>query len=301
MAITMRHGPYNKFDPQKLRTGEIAVVTEGDPHASDGKAIYQCFSPGDVKRMATYEDMADQIEEAGGEVIDNHIEEKVGVALKACEDAAKAAQDAKTNADKAVSSANTAASSASTAANTANKAAEAASKAAEDCKNLIDEKHVAEIEKAVQQSLMVDTVAGTVTGKTVTDLPENTTPADTDYFLNATGNAMKKTKVSQLITWLKEKLGINSLNTKLTDLIVIKPYQMSTGTTAATSAGTEADITLEGYTPIAITGFQTSTADHVLKVMIAGNRLYGTVARRSGSGSWSSTLTVKIAYAKTSS
>ena len=224
MAITMRHGPYNKFDPQKLRTGEIAVVTEGDPHASDGKAIYQCFSPGDVKRMATYEDMADQIEEAGGEVIDNHIEEKVGVALKACEDATKAAQDAKTNADKAVSSANTAASSASTAANTANKAAEAASKAAEDCKNLIDEKHVAEIEKAVQQSLMVDAVAGTVTGKTVTDLPENTTPADTDYFLNATGNAMKKTKVSQLITWLKEKLGINALNTKMNDYVTIKNF-----------------------------------------------------------------------------
>lgn len=224
MAITMRHGPYNKFDPQKLRTAEIAVVTEGDPHASDGKAIYQCFSPGDVKRMATYEDMLDQIDEAGGDAIDNHIEEKVGVALKACEDATKAAQDAKTNADKAVSSANTAASSASTAANTANKAAEAASKAAEDCKNLIDEKHVAEIEKAVQQSLMVDTVAGTVTGKTVTDLPENTTPADTDYFLNATGNAMKKTKVSQLITWLKEKLGINALNTKMNDYVTIKNF-----------------------------------------------------------------------------
>lgn len=224
MAITMRHGPYNKFDPQKLRTGEIAVVTEGDPHASDGKAIYQCFSPGDVKRMATYEDMADQIEEAGGEVIDNHIEEKVGTALKACEDATKAAQDAKTNADKAVSSANTAASSASTAANTANKAAEAASKAAEDCKNLIDEKHVAEIEKAVQQSLMVDTVAGTVTGKTVTDLPENAAPADTDYFINATGNMIKKTKVSQLITWLKEKLGINTLNTKMDNYVTIKNF-----------------------------------------------------------------------------
>ena len=85
MAITMRHGPYNKFDPQKLRTAETAVVTEGDPHASDGKAFYQCFSPGDVKRMATYEDMVDQIDEAGGEAIDNHIEEKVGAALKACE------------------------------------------------------------------------------------------------------------------------------------------------------------------------------------------------------------------------
>ena len=224
MAITMRHGPYNKFDPQKLRTAETAVVTEGDPHASDGKAIYQCFSPGDVKRMATYEDMVDQIDEAGGEAIDNHIEEKVGAALKACENATKAAQDAKTNADKAVSSANTAASSASTAANTANKAAETASKAAEDCKNLIDEKHVAEIEKAVQQSLMVDTVAGTVTGKTVTDLPENTTPVDTDYFLNATGNVMKKTKVSQLITWLKEKLGINALNTKMNDYVTIKNF-----------------------------------------------------------------------------
>ena len=224
MAITMRHGPYSKFDPQKLRTAETAAVTEGDPHASDGKAIYQCFSPGDVKRMATYEDMLDQIDEAGGEAIDNHIEEKVGAALKACENATKAAQDAKTNADKAVSSANTAASSASTAANTANKAAETASKAAEDCKNLIDEKHVAEIEKAVQQSLMVDTVAGTVTGKTVTDLPENTAPADTDYFINATGNVMKKTKVSQLITWLKEKLGINELNTKMNNYVTIKNF-----------------------------------------------------------------------------
>ena len=250
MAITMRHGPYNKFDPQKLRTAETAVVTEGDPHASDGKAIYQCFSPGDVKRMATYEDMVDQIDEAGGEAIDNHIEEKVGAALKACENATKAGQDAKTNADKAVSGANTAASSASTAANTANKAAEAASKAAEDCKNLIDEKHVAEIEKAVQQSLMVDTVAGTVTGKTVTDLPENVAPADTDYFINATGNMIKKTKVSQLITWLKEKLGINDLNTtllKVKNLEVSASVSANTDKNIAVNWGLPADATMVAY------------------------------------------------------
>mgnify|MGYP003282521767 FL=1 len=243
MAITMRHGPYNKFDPQKLRTGELAAVTEGDPHASDGKAIYQCFSPGDVKRMATYEDMLDQIDEAGGEAIDNHIEEKVGAALKACENATKAAQDAKTNADKAVSSANTAASSANTAANTA-------SKAAEDCKNLIDEKHVAEIEKAVQQSLMADAIAGTVTGKTVTDLPENTAPADTDYFLGATGNAMKKTKVSQLIAWLKEKLGINDLNTnllKVKELGVSASVSANTDKNIAVNWGLPADATIVAY------------------------------------------------------
>lgn len=131
-----------------------------------------------------------------------------------------------------------------------NEAAEAASKAAEDCKNLIDEKHVAEIEKAVQQSLMVDAVAGTVTGKTVTDLPENTTPADTDYFLNATGNAMKKTKVSQLITWLKEKLGINDLNTTL---LKVKNREVSASVSANTDKniavnwGLPADATMVAY------------------------------------------------------
>lgn len=260
MAITMRHGPYNKFDPQKLRTAEGSVVTEGDPHASDGKAIYLCFSPGDVKRMATYEDMVDQIDEAGGEVIDNHIEEKVGTALKACENATKAAQDAKTNADKAVSSANTATNTANKAAETASKAAETASKAAEDCRNLIDEKHVAEIENAVQQSLMTDTVDGTVTGKTVTDLPENTAPADTDYFLNATGNAMKKTKVSQLITWLKEKLGINDLNT---NLLKVKNLEVS----ASVSANTDKNIAVNWELP----ADATMVAYFIEKVVGSGN------------------------------
>lgn len=239
----MRHGPYSKIDSQKLRTGELAVVTEGDPHASDGKAIYQCFSPGDVKRMATYEDMVDQIDEAGGEAIDNHINEKVGTALKACENATKAAQDAKTNADKAVSDANTAASSASTAANTANKAAETASKAAEDCRNLIDEKHVVEIEKAVQQSLMTDTVDGTMTGKTATDLPENTAPADTDYFLGATGNAMKKTTVAQV----KDLFGVSS-GLKLLTATTVKFKVPSTASGAYTGNITTAFSVADGAT-----------------------------------------------------
>ena len=236
MAITMRHGPYSKFDPQKLRTAEGSVVTEGDPHASDGKAIYLCFSPGDVKRMATYEDMVDQIDEAGGEAIDNHIEEKVGTALKACENATKAAQDAKTNADKAVSGA-------STAAETASEAAETASKAAEDCRNLIDEKHVAEIKKAVQQSLMADALDGTVTGKTVTDLPENTAPADTDYFLGATGNAVKKTTVAQT----KELFGVNS-GLKLLEVTTVKFKAPSTASGASTGTITTAFNVADGAT-----------------------------------------------------
>ena len=109
---------------------------------------------------------------------------------------------------------------------------------------------MAEIEKAVQQSLMVDAVAGTVTGKTVTDLPENTTPADTDYFLNATGNAMKKTKVSQLITWLKEKLGINDLNTtllKVKNLEVSASVSANTDKNIAVNWGLPADATMVAY------------------------------------------------------
>ena len=60
--------------------------------------------------------------------------------------------------------------------------------------------------------------------KKIEDFPENAEPADTDYFLKATGNVMKKTKVSQLITWLKEKLGINELNTKMNNYVTIKNF-----------------------------------------------------------------------------
>lgn len=153
MAITIRKGPYEKFDAQKLQTGEMAMVTEGDPHASDGRAVYVCFSPGDVKRMATYEDMVENVDASCKEVIDNHIEEKVGVALKACEDATKAAQDAKTNADKAVSSANTAASSADTAAKSANEAAEKALEAVKKCEGLMDNTRVTALEEKTEKVL----------------------------------------------------------------------------------------------------------------------------------------------------
>ena len=91
MAITIRKGPYDKFDAQKLQAGEMAMVTEGDPHTSDGRAVYVCFSPGDVKRMATYEDMVENVDASCKEVIDRHIDEKTGAALEACKEAAKAA------------------------------------------------------------------------------------------------------------------------------------------------------------------------------------------------------------------
>ena len=78
--------------------------------------------------------------------------------------------------------------------------------------------------------------------KKIENFPENAEPADTDYFLNATGNVMKKTKVSQLITWLKEKLGINDLNT---NLLKVKNLEVS----ASVSANTDKNIAVNWGLP----------------------------------------------------
>lgn len=50
------------------------------------------------------------------------------------------------------------------------------------------------------------------------------TPADTDTMIVAEGNKLKKSTIAQLVTFLKEKLGINSLNTKMNDYVTIKNF-----------------------------------------------------------------------------
>ena len=58
MAIQLRRGAYTNFDPTKMKPGEVGVVQSGDPIASDGKAAYVAFSAGDVKRLATYDELS---------------------------------------------------------------------------------------------------------------------------------------------------------------------------------------------------------------------------------------------------
>ena len=57
MAIQHRRGQYSDFDPSKMVNGEIAVVTNGDPNTINGKSIYMAFAPGNVKRIATIDDI----------------------------------------------------------------------------------------------------------------------------------------------------------------------------------------------------------------------------------------------------
>lgn len=64
MAIQMRRGNYGKFDPSKLLPGEYAVVQGDDPSARDGRSVYMAFAAGVVKRLATYEDMVENVSSA---------------------------------------------------------------------------------------------------------------------------------------------------------------------------------------------------------------------------------------------
>lgn len=73
MAILMRGGIYDDFDPNKLLPREYAVVLSNDPNTKDGRAIYINFGPGKTKRISTFEDMKDDMESAGKEIFDQYI------------------------------------------------------------------------------------------------------------------------------------------------------------------------------------------------------------------------------------
>lgn len=70
MAIQMRRGQFQRFQPSKLLAGEWAVVVSGDTASDDGRAVYVCFAAGTVKRMATYEDMVANILSAESDIVE---------------------------------------------------------------------------------------------------------------------------------------------------------------------------------------------------------------------------------------
>ena len=118
MAIQNRRGVYNDFTPSKMVPGEFAVVQSGDPNGSSGKAVYIAFTAGDVKRLATYEDIASDIEEATSEIAESlvaQIEADVADDLEAAQQAASDASDYKDAASDSASAASTSATNAANA------------------------------------------------------------------------------------------------------------------------------------------------------------------------------------------
>ena len=61
MGIYVRRGMEKDFDSEKMKPGEWAVSIDSDRRK---QKIWMCFAPGVVKRMGTYEDFEDQIEDA---------------------------------------------------------------------------------------------------------------------------------------------------------------------------------------------------------------------------------------------
>lgn len=69
MAIQLRRGAYANFDPAKMLPAEVGVVTSGDPDTVDGKAAYVAFAAGDVKKLATVDDITTEIDSAVDEAV----------------------------------------------------------------------------------------------------------------------------------------------------------------------------------------------------------------------------------------
>lgn len=70
MAVQLRRGNYADFDPQKMKPAEVAVVQGDDPTSYDGKAVYVAISPGDVKRMASFDEIQDEVYNQGAEFLE---------------------------------------------------------------------------------------------------------------------------------------------------------------------------------------------------------------------------------------
>lgn len=112
MAIQYRRGQWSDFDPSKLKPGEPAVVLSGDSDSTDGQSVYFCFNAGNVKRMATYDDMVQDIQNATSE-IQQQFTSELESTLQDAEGQLSTMQAATQSATNAADSANQAASNAS--------------------------------------------------------------------------------------------------------------------------------------------------------------------------------------------
>lgn len=84
-------------------------------------------------------------------------------------------------------------------------------------------------------------------------LTAKATPAETDTMIVGEGNVLKKITFSQLFTYLKDKLGINSLTSKLNGWKV-ENYKLEVNSSAG-YIGVDKDISLSGYKPVCIANY----------------------------------------------
>ena len=72
-------------------------------------------------------------------------------------------------------------------------------------------------------------------------LTSKATPAESDTLIVGEGNVLKKISFSQLFTYLKDKLGINTLNTKINTCPRYVIYNVNTDTSGNVFLNTSKD------------------------------------------------------------
>lgn len=210
MAIQTRRGIYDDFDPAKMLPGELATVTSGDPGADDGRSVYACFAAGDVKRMATYEDMQENISQATQDVQEDftaQLTQKIS------------------QADTAISQAQTATSAANIAAQGANEAKQEALEAAEAAESYvlgdISNKTVVFLEASTRENINTGESTSTLFGK----IKKWFSDLGAAAFQAVANNLTTTTEGSVLDARQGKVLGdaINQLNTKTNRILVNRP------------------------------------------------------------------------------
>lgn len=81
MAIQLRRGSYEDFDPQKMKPAEVAVVQSDDPISPDGKAVYVAIQPGEVKRIVTDLEVSDLVERSMDDALATKVDKISGMGL----------------------------------------------------------------------------------------------------------------------------------------------------------------------------------------------------------------------------
>ena len=110
MATTIiqhRRGAFADFNPADIRPGEIVVIQRDDTSTRDGRAVYVCFSAGEVKRLTTqdelreYNDSAQQaaVEAAASVRGAAALEKEIATLLADAKAAAKAAKESQAAAE----------------------------------------------------------------------------------------------------------------------------------------------------------------------------------------------------------
>lgn len=108
MAIQNRRGNYEDFVPSKMLPGEFAVVQNGDPNSTDGKAVYMAFQTGDVRRLATYKELQTEVSNAAEEIaqdITDDFEQQITPLVNSASQSASNASASATQAQNIVNSA----------------------------------------------------------------------------------------------------------------------------------------------------------------------------------------------------